>query len=83
MTMTLCPEILNNEILCDEYTIYKNDYKIKNGGGVLIAIKSIFRSEEIQIHNRNNLEFTSVAIKLNDKTLYITCSYIPPNSRLY
>lgn len=50
------------------------------GGGVLIAVSSNLRSEPLSIDSAYDIEFVSVLVKLEGKRIFITCSYIPPNS---
>ena len=75
--------IHNSEILSDDYHIYRCDrldlYK-KTGGGVLIAVSAKFPSEQIINSSINDIEFVAVKIKLGKKSLFISCSYIPPSS---
>lgn len=73
--------ILNTEILCNDYTIYRRDRgsNIK-GGGVLIAVSNVLSSEAVITDFSVSIEFIVVKIKLKHKNILITCSYIPPNS---
>jgi exonuclease III len=65
----LTKDIYNAEILPTGYSIYRKDRKMRNGGGVLLAIKS------------DDLEVTSVEIITHSKLkLLICCCYRPPNA---
>lgn len=72
---------MNTEILCDKYIIYRRDRgnNIK-GGGVLIAVSSLLASEALSIGHILDIEFICVLVKLKHKKIFITASYIPPNS---
>lgn len=69
---------MSSEILCNKYQIYRKDRPNRIGGGVLIAVSSCLTSE--LLISSIDLEFICVLIKINTKKLFITCSYIPPNS---
>lgn len=73
--------ILDSEILCSEYIIFRRD-RITNttGGGVLIAVPKCLETVKMENIPIDNIEFIAVKIKLNCKNLFVTCSYIPPNS---
>lgn len=73
-------QVLDSEIMCSDYRIFRKDRRDRSGGGVLIAAKSCLPSEEIISEKFLNIEFVAVYIKLNLKALYVTCSYIPPGS---
>lgn len=69
------------EVLCDKYQIYRRDRGGgRNGGGVLIAVSSRFSSELLPSDSSLDIEFISIKIKLKNKHMFVTCSYIPPNS---
>lgn len=75
----LTNNILNSEIMCDNFQIFRCDRENnRKSGGVLIAVSNIFPSEALIYDSHSNIEF--VAIKLNQRNIYITCSYIPPSS---
>ncbi|XP_075150626.1 uncharacterized protein LOC142224724 [Haematobia irritans] len=73
----------NSEFFCSKYQIFRcdrfNESK-KTGGGVLIAISIEFPSEQILISNNCNIELVAVKVRVNNLYMYISCSYIPPNS---
>jgi len=50
------------------------------GGGVLIAAKSNLNVSEVLLPTKNDTEIIRVKVDLNSVSLYILCSYIPPNS---
>lgn len=69
------------EILSEKYQIYRRDRGgDRNGGGVLIAVSSSFTSELYPSDSSLGIEFISVIIKINNKRIIVTCSYIPPTS---
>lgn len=72
--------VFNSEILCNKYQIYRYNRNNRNGGGVLIAVSCRFVSESISTCSSDNTEFICVMIKLKHNKIYLTCSYIPPNS---
>lgn len=77
----LTENIINSEILCDKYIIYRRDRgnNIK-GGGILIAVSALLASELLSVGSTLDVEFISVLVKLKYKNILISCSYIPPNS---
>ena len=68
--------IYNNELIPSGYTIYRKDRNSK-GGGVLVAVKSIFKS--IQLTSPDNLEVVAVTVHAHH-SFTICAVYIPPNS---
>lgn len=69
------------EILCEKYQIYRRDRGgDRYGGGVLIAVSNCFTSELYPSDLSLDIEFIGVIIKLNNKRMIVTCSYIPPCS---
>jgi len=50
------------------------------GGGVLIAVDSDFSSELICC--LSSIEFVAIKLTVCQTSVYITCSYIPPQSEL-
>ncbi len=76
ITETWLNEMINdNEILPENYTIYRNDRGTR-GGGVLIAVNSNIPSKLITRHI--NTEMITIELDLSPK-LQISCLYIPPN----
>lgn len=77
----LVENVLNSEIFCDKYQIYRRDrgFNIR-GGGVLIAV-STHLSSQLLLHDSNmDIEFIAVIIKLSYRNILISSSYIPPHS---
>ncbi|XP_075167479.1 uncharacterized protein LOC142239572 [Haematobia irritans] len=58
----------------------RNELSKKTGGGVLIAVSAEFPSEQIILTNIHNMEILAVKIRINSYNIFLTCSYIPPNS---
>lgn len=50
------------------------------GGGVLIAVSNLLVSEAVSLSSTLDIEFTGILVKLKYKRIFVTCSYIPPNS---
>ena len=77
----LTKDIHNTEILPTGYSIYRKDRKTRNGGGVLLAIKSDSFNSSRELVNSSDLEVTSVEIITHSKLkLLICCCYRPPNA---
>ncbi|KAK3084814.1 hypothetical protein FSP39_019487 [Pinctada imbricata] len=76
------PEIKNNEIFPNEYKIYRRDRKEKQGGGVLIAVKDHFISDEVEdLSPDDRCEMIWAKIEIvGCKTLYISSFYNPKTS---
>lgn len=62
-----------------EYSVYRTDRLIQVGGGVLIAIHNSIPSSLIDL-SAGDMEFVCTCLFMNDFKIFITCSYIPPNS---
>ena len=62
----LRPSILNTEILCSTFQIFRRDE-----GGVLIATRSNYITHVIDVPNTQNVEFIAVSVKINNKMFYI------------
>lgn len=78
----LKPGTFNSEIMCGNFLIYRKDRIHKKGGGVLIAVNCNLSSEEMICPDFLDIEFVAVSIKIGQKTVFITCSYIPPDSEV-
>ena len=78
----LKPGILNNEILCDKFNIFRRDRLNAEGGGVFIAVSQNLFALEVLTPYVSFIEFICVKISLPDSSLYVTCSYIPPGSKI-
>lgn len=81
----LKPSVQNNEFFDSSYLVYRCDRSEFNslkcrGGGVLVAVKSKYKSECLQLLNCDHLEVVVVKIKINTITLFIFCIYIPSGS---
>lgn len=72
--------IYNAEILCSKYQIFRYDRSYKRGGGVLIAVVNSYSCEQILFNHNDEIEFVAVKILLRNRSLFVTSSYIPPNS---
>ncbi|XP_046806162.1 uncharacterized protein LOC124419723 [Lucilia cuprina] len=68
--------------MCSKFQIYRRDRVGKEGGGVLIAVSTLFPSEEIILNEVHDIEFIATCVKTKLKTIFITCSYIPPASSI-
>ena len=67
--------VIDSEIFCDRYHIYRRDRAIradgpKTGGGVLFAVRSSYNSEQIIHESFNDIEFISVKVMFSQKALY-------------
>lgn len=75
-----------SELFISSYFVYRKDRYESNsdyqrGGGVLVAIKSKFESDQVILTDTTNLESICVRAKLkNGIFMYVYCLYIPPNS---
>lgn len=83
-TETWLNENVNNaEIFCNLFQVFRKDRlncNRRKGGGVLIATKSFIAAEEISFTLPADIEVLGVKLTLNNDHIYVTCSYIPPNS---
>ena len=70
------------EFEISNFNIYRRDRRYKNGGGVLISIRFKYTSEWIDLCSEN-IECISVKVYNRGKSIYITCSYIPPCSGIH
>lgn len=73
-------DILNSEVLCNSYTIYRKDRVDRIGGGVLIAVSCSLSSELIPTDEFSGIEFIAVSVMFASVKMFITCSYIPPSA---
>lgn len=77
----LVDNVLNTEIFCGNYQIYRRDRgNLIKGGGVLIAVSNRLSSDVLYSEGLYDIEFIGVAVKLKHMKMFITCSYIPPIS---
>ena len=65
------------------FNIYRRDKRFKNGGGLLIFICSKYTFELIDLGSSVDIEFICVRVSNRVKSIYITCSYIPPCSDIH
>ena len=54
--------ILNSEILCSKYQIFRKDRVCKKGGGVLIAVDTKYTTNLIDLNDFLDIEFVGVSI---------------------
>lgn len=78
--------VLDTEIFCKDYIVYRNDRSLKTsnkkrGGGVLIAVKVSSISSQIQLPHEN-IEMVCVKVSVKCFNVYLFCTYIPPNSSI-
>ena len=79
----LKPNVLDSEIFCSSFTIYRRDRR-SFAGGLLIAIQNSVLSELVILPDFilvYNNEFLAVRIVFASQTIFLTCSYIPPQSK--
>ena len=79
----LKPNVLDSEIFCSSFTIYRRDRRLF-AGGLLIAIQNSCFSELVIIPDfiwAYNIKFLAVRIVFASQTIFMTCSYIPPQSK--
>lgn len=77
----LTDTVLNSEIMCDNFQIFRRDRGSgRKSGGVLIAVSNILQADSLVYETTSNIEFLGVVIKMNNRKIFITCSYIPPSS---
>lgn len=78
--------ITNSELGFDNFNVFRLDRNVNNsnnseGGGVLIAVKKHIACKTISL-SKNNIETIFLSLKLDQKKIIISCTYIPPNSSL-
>ena len=82
----LSSDINDSEILCSDYQVFRNDRYSgiegtrKKGGGVLIAVHNSISSDNFQVSIPVSIEIICVRLIFKNCLVYVTCSYIPPNS---
>ena len=72
--------ILDTEVFCDNLSIFRLDRENQRGGGVLIAVRSSLSAEMLEINNSLEVEFIAVKIRCKSNFVFVSCSYLPPNS---
>lgn len=83
----LKPNVLSSELFGNSYFVFRCDRSIlnsnkKHGGGVIIAVKTKFSCERINLVECDKLEIVIVKIVFNQIALFIICVYIPSESSL-
>ena len=76
----LKPDVLDTEVFSDNYQVFRKDRTSKKGGGVLIAVHNTIPSEFVEVSVDQDIEFVSAKLTFLGNTIFLTCSYIPPNS---
>lgn len=74
----------------DKFSVYRRDrestrdnsYEIKNGGGLILAIRKYFSSEQIILCDDKDIEYICVKVDLGNRLLFIYTLYIPPKSSI-
>lgn len=78
--------VFDNEIFSDDYLVYRCDRNNLNcpgkqeGGGVLIAVKSKFRSSRLNSSFDEHIEHVCVSLYTQTNRIILFGSYIPPCS---
>lgn len=87
----LHPGINSLELFDESFSVYRKDRYhntaiineiIPKGGGVMVAIRNIFKTSEIALSQFPELEIVAIKVELTSKYIYVICCYIPPNSTL-
>ena len=78
----LKPSIYDSELFNSSFMVYRCDRShhncvFNNGGGVLVAVKSRFSSEIVDVPNTLGVEFVAVKISFQKFKLFVCCVYIP------
>ena len=73
----LTPSVLDSDILPSGYSIFRCDRPYSRGGGVMIAVASVFNS--FLVFQSRSSEFIAIKI-LSSPPLVIACAYVPPLS---
>ena len=74
--------VLDSEILTDEYLIYRRDREYSEnsrGGGILLAVKKTLKSSLVHIDELSEILAVSVASSQNQNILFVVC-YRSPSS---
>ncbi|XP_062710811.1 uncharacterized protein LOC134288896 [Aedes albopictus] len=77
-------DTISNQLFDDSFVVYRQDRSPSNsnksiGGGVLLAVRSGFRSRLINPPNCSSVEQLWVAISTVDAKIYVCIVYIPPD----
>lgn len=84
----LTPSVFDQEMFDNRYVVYRKDRNLdstkkETGGGVLVAVKSIFNCHLLPVYCSNvNIEEVRIKINLIYTDLYICAVYIPPSMPL-
>lgn len=72
----------DSELLCSKYQTFRcdrTDISKETGGGVLIAVANELPCEQINVSSYPHIEFLAIKVRFRNKSIFISCSYIPPN----
>lgn len=76
----------NMNVFNEQFDVYRHDRFEKSnksrGGGVLIAVSAKFYSDPVFLDDFHHLEYVCVQFLNNNKSVFLYCVYIPPNSAL-
>lgn len=80
----LTTHTLSSQLFDDSYEVFRLDRSNltsnkTSGGGVLIAVREIFKPLELKPPNTPGVELVWVALPLTGKTVYIYVVYVPPD----
>lgn len=84
----LSDEFSESEVKVTDYDIYRCDRDLvltgmSKGGGVMIAIRSRFKSRKIGVASRlNSIDHVFVLLQIGSTSYLLGCVYIPPSSSL-
>lgn len=81
----LLPRVESSELFDDSFNVFRLDRSVcnsekTNGGGVLIAVRTNYDSDTIEVPDSETIECISVRVKLSGSFLYCHCAYVPPRS---
>ena len=78
----LKPGTSNSEILSPSFNIFRKDRvrTVSYGGGVLIASQNTIPTEEVVLPTNGDIEFCCTCSELQSCKVFLTVSYIPPQS---
>lgn len=73
----------NSEVFYNDYQVFRKDRAgEKSGGGVLIAVHCTISTELVTFSSDIDSEFICVRLRIGVRSIFITCSYIPPRSNI-
>lgn len=82
----LSSTFLNNELFSTDFVVYRKDRYSDPlatvGGGIIIAVRSVFHSCIFPIPNTDSVDIICVKVRFGNKFLFIINMYIPPKSPL-